>query len=100
MSKRSVCLLITVVGLIIIIGVATFISISDDKKQEKEEFISKNLIQLVKECIKDEICEEEIITVKFLSDNNYITKDLKEKLDGYSLESYIKVKKYEVVLKN
>jgi len=98
MNEKKVCLIITIIGILIIILIQTFILIDEDKLKKEENYIKENLTERAKKCIQDKKCKEEDISLETLFNQKYINNELKEKLKSYSKKSTIKYPSFEIEL--
>lgn len=98
MNKKKIALIITLIGLIIIICVATVLNILREEKEKKYNYEINRIVSTFKTCIKENRCEKENTTLKVL----YEKMDVEEFIDPYTSKpfdenSYIVISTYEFI---
>ena len=98
MNKKKIALIITLIGLIIIICVATVLNILREEKEKKYNYEINRIVSTFKTCIKENKCEKENTTLKVL----YEKMDVEEFIDPYTSKpfdenSYIVISTYEFI---
>lgn len=98
MNKKKIALIITLVGLIIIICVATILNILKEEKEKKYNYEIDRIVSTLKTCIKENKCEKENTTLKVL----YEKMDVEEFINPYTSvpfdeNSYIVISTYEFI---
>lgn len=98
MNKKKIALIITLIGLIIIICVATVLNILREEKEKKYNYEIDRIVSTFKTCIKENKCEKENTTLKVL----YEKMDVEEFIDPYTSKpfdenSYIVISTYEFI---
>lgn len=92
--KMGLCL--TVIGLIIIIFASVSLSISDSNNKKELSYLKKTLLSESKQCVIDNKCTSDIITIKDLKEYGYF-KDIDTSI--VNDESYIIYSIKEISLK-
>ena len=98
MNKKKIALIITLIGLIIIICVATVLNILREEKEKKYNYEINRIVSTFKTCIKENKCEKENTTLKVL----YEKMDVEEFINPYTSgpfdeNSYIVISTYEFI---
>lgn len=97
--NKKVCLEITLIGTTIIIITSVIISLINYKENKELNLLKKDLVSITRSCVKDNICTNDTITLKDLSEYNYLTNDLKKRTENYDDTSFIIFSLKEVYLK-
>ncbi len=98
MDRKKASLITAVVGIILIILSQVTVSYSTKNNLANENYIKENLKTIAKKCYLDGKCKNGQITIEKLISNSYIDNDLKDKLKGYSKNSFVVYPSLEVVL--
>ena len=100
MNKKKISLIITLIGLIVIVCVATILNVVKVQKDKKKKYNYEidRIVSTFKTCIKENKCEKENTTLKVL----YEKMDVEEFIDPYTSEpfdenSYIVISTYEFI---
>ena len=98
MNKKGIAVSITLLGLVIIISVATILKVTDNKKEKDYNFQVRNIIYEVKKCVQSEQCPNENITLKVL----YEKTNIEEFVNPYTNEpfnenAYVTINDYEFI---
>ena len=98
MNKKKISLIITLIGLIVIVCVATILNVVKVQKDKKYNYEIDRIINTFKTCIKENKCEKENTTLEVL----YEKMDVKEFINPYTNKpfdknSYIVVNTYEFI---
>ena len=97
--KKRIIIVISLIGIILIITLATVLKIKETDTQNKYQFIIDNFIFYSKKCIQEQKCNNNIVTIKELYDLGYIEKQINPKTNKYfNDKSYIKILNYDFVL--
>lgn len=97
--NKKVCLEITLIGITIIIITSVIISLINYKENKELNLLEKDLISITRSCVKDNICTNDTVTLKDLSEYNYLTNDLKKRTENYDDTSFIIFSLKEIYLK-
>lgn len=97
-EKRKLCFILTISGVILIIVLQTIISIDNEAREKEENYIKVNVVKAFKECVNDEVCEEEDTTFSILIDSEYLSGYFLKEIEDYSTSSYVDASSYEVYL--
>ena len=81
--NKKVCLEITLIGTTIIIITSVIISLINYKENKELNLLKKDLVSITRSCVKDNICTNDTVTLKDLSEYNYLTNDLKKRTENY-----------------
>lgn len=99
MNKNILIIALTIVGIIIIITLATLLKIKENRISSKYDFIIDNFIYFSKKCVEEEKCTDNVVTLKELYKNKYIEKEINPKTNEYfNDKSYIKILDYSFVI--
>ena len=98
MNKKKISLIITLIGLIVIVCVATILNVVKVQKDKKYNYEIDRIINTFKTCIKENKCEKENTTLEVL----YEKMDVKEFINPYTNKpfdknSYIVINTYEFI---
>lgn len=98
MNKKKIALIITLIGLIVIVCVATILNVVEVQKDKKYNYEIDRIVSTLKTCIKENKCEKENTTLKVL----YEKMDVEEFINPYTSEpfdenSYIVISTYEFI---
>lgn len=99
MNQKRIMIGLTIIGLLIIVTLATVIKIKENEINEKYNFIVDNFVFYAKKCVKEEKCTKNTVTIKELYDNEYLSEQINPKTkNSFNEKSYIKVLDYKFVL--
>lgn len=95
MNKKKISLIITLIGLIIIVCVATILNVVEIQKDKKYNYEIDRIINTFKTCIKENKCERENTTLEVL----YEKMGVEEFINPYTnkpfdMNSYIVINTY------
>lgn len=99
MNNKKITLYITIVGLTIIVLVATIIRVNETSEEKLYNSRVEEIIKSARVCVKTKLCDKDTVTLKFLYEKDLLTKEVNPKTNKYfNEESYIKLDTYEFVI--
>ena len=97
MKNRKICLILAVICVISCVFFTIIFSIKDRINTDEEKYIKENIKSAFNSCIKNNECTKKDTKINEIN-SKYFKADIKEKLESYSLDSYIIYQTNEVIL--
>lgn len=93
MNPNKFIISLTFFFIIMMIGLKTTISVINNHQDKLIKVSEKRIIEATQKCVYEEICKDNIITLKYLYENNYLEKEANPLTkEHYNEESYIEIK--------